>query len=161
MDKSILSDMISQGFSTREISTRMNCGQTNVMYWIRKHNLNIITKVKSEKTCPKCKQILDLSFFYQRRGKIGGSVYCKGCTNSQAMERQKKLKIQCVEYKGGCCQVCNYSKSLSALEFHHLNPSEKEFSLSSKKSFSFNELIKKELDKCILLCANCHREQHD
>ena len=40
-------------------------------------------------------------------------------------------------------------------------PSEKEFSLSSKKSFSFNELIKKELDKCILLCANCHREQHD
>lgn len=69
------------------------------------------------------------------------------------------LKEKLVEYKGGKCEVCGYSKCIEALEFHHLDPAEKEFGVSSYTSLSF-EKAKKEVDKCILVCANCHREIH-
>jgi len=72
-------------------------------------------------------------------------------------------KKKAVEYKGGCCSICGYNKCLSALEFHHKNPKEKEYNkdnrgLNRKQSF---RKAKKELDKCILVCANCHREIHN
>jgi predicted HNH restriction endonuclease len=57
--------------------------------------------------------------------------------------------------------TCGYSKCESALEFHHLNPNEKDFNISSIRQLSnFTEKIKNELDKCILVCSNCHREIH-
>ena len=64
-----------------------------------------------------------------------------------------------VLYMGGKCQKCGYSKCYDALEFHHLDPKKKDFQLSALKNYSLNAL-KKELDKCIMLCANCHREEH-
>jgi hypothetical protein len=163
MDKITLEHLISQGLSSHEIAKKMNCGQTNIMYWMKKHNLKTLNRVREqkEKKCPRCQSFFDLSFFYQRRGKIGGSVYCKNCTSAQTVERQKRFKIECVTYKGGCCQSCNYSKSLSALEFHHIDKGEKDFEISRAKLKTFNDSIKKELDKCVLLCANCHREEHD
>ena len=69
-----------------------------------------------------------------------------------------KIKLESVKYKGGCCKICGYSMCIKALEFHHLDPNEKDFSFSQgTKSW---ERVKIELDKCILLCANCHREVH-
>ena len=72
---------------------------------------------------------------------------------------RRKLKQKLVEYKGGKCEICGYDKCIDALEFHHLNPSEKEFTICSGDYKSF-EKAKKEADKCILVCANCHREIH-
>ena len=74
--------------------------------------------------------------------------------------RRKNLKLLAIEYKGGKCQnpECGYNKCVDALEFHHL--SNKDFSISNGNTPSW-ERIKKELDKCILVCANCHREIHD
>jgi len=72
--------------------------------------------------------------------------------------RRRALKEQGVEYKGGKCQRCGYDKCVNALQFHHLDPNEKEYSLSSTTRNW--EKTKKELDKCILLCANCHAEDH-
>jgi 5-methylcytosine-specific restriction endonuclease McrA len=66
-----------------------------------------------------------------------------------------------VEYKGGCCVRCGYKKYQGALEFHHTDPNEKDFNPSQLKNYSFNERLKNELDKCILVCSNCHREIHD
>jgi hypothetical protein len=68
------------------------------------------------------------------------------------------IKRQCIEYKGGKCVICGYNKCPDALDFHHVNPDEKDFNISGgTKSF---ESLKPELDKCILVCANCHREIH-
>lgn len=64
-----------------------------------------------------------------------------------------------VAYKGGHCECCGYSRYIGALEFHHPNPGEKEFDLAGFRSTTF-EKVKAELDKCILLCSNCHREEH-
>ena len=71
----------------------------------------------------------------------------------------QKTKLKAIEYKGGCCQICGYNKSIRALQFHHLDPTQKDFGISGgTKSF---EKMKPELDKCILVCANCHCEIHE
>lgn len=78
----------------------------------------------------------------------------------QSLDRQRNLKQVCIDYKGGECQECGYNKCNAALEFHHLDPNEKDFNISELKKTNFNEKIKSELDKCALLCSNCHREVH-
>lgn len=71
-----------------------------------------------------------------------------------------KQKQKAVDYKGGKCSICGYHKCFAALEFHHINPGEKEISISSKWCSLKWGTIQRELDKCILVCANCHREIH-
>ena len=73
---------------------------------------------------------------------------------------RKKNKERAIEYKGGKCEFCGYSKCKSALEFHHINPKEKVFTPSKNMNKSW-EKLKEELDKCLLVCANCHREIHE
>lgn len=81
--------------------------------------------------------------------------------NSQAVsKRRQKLKEMAVEYKGGKCCVCGYSKYVGALEFHHKDPDQKDFGISSSGTTRSWDKIKIELDKCICVCANCHREIH-
>lgn len=63
-----------------------------------------------------------------------------------------------IEYKGGKCQSCGYYRYQGALELHHLNKDEKEFGIGDKGYTRSWQKVKLELDKCILLCANCHRE---
>ena len=74
-------------------------------------------------------------------------------------KRREKIKQELIQYKGGKCEICGYDKCSAALDFHHLEPSEKDFGISSSSVLSFDRL-KKEVDKCILVCANCHRELH-
>ncbi len=73
---------------------------------------------------------------------------------------RKRLKERLVEYKGGKCEICGYNRCISALEFHHLDPSQKDFAICSGDVKSY-ETMRKEVDKCILVCANCHREIHE
>lgn len=82
-------------------------------------------------------------------------------TNSKSVSRRRrKVKEMAVEYKGGCCVACGYNKCISALDFHHLDPNEKDFAISKNGLTRSWESTKKELDKCICVCANCHREIH-
>jgi 5-methylcytosine-specific restriction endonuclease McrA len=75
------------------------------------------------------------------------------------MRRQRRLKQRAVDYKGSRGQRCGYDRYVGSLEFHHRNPSRKDFTFSQAKMKKF-ELVKDELDKCDLLCVNCHREAH-
>jgi hypothetical protein len=66
-----------------------------------------------------------------------------------------------VAYLGGKCVKCGYDKCVAAMEFHHRDPSMKDFAISGGGVTRSFEAIKVELDKCDLVCANCHREIHD
>ena len=69
-------------------------------------------------------------------------------------------KIKSIEYKGGCCSRCGIKSShICIYDFHHTDSNEKDFNISKILTNNW-ENIKKELDKCILLCANCHRIVH-
>ena len=70
-----------------------------------------------------------------------------------------RRKLWAIRYKGGCCQMCGYNECIGALDFHHIDPSTKEASWSQMRKMSMENMIK-ELDKCILVCANCHRKIH-
>lgn len=158
MEKEMLIKLINEEMSGYDIAKKLNCSQTNIRYWLKKYNLKTIKPTK--KKCPKCKKIKILDEFYSRRGIHGGSVYCIECSNDEGKERARNFKKKCVEYKGGECENCGYSKYIGALHFHHKDPNEKDFSLSRVKSHSFDDKVKKELDKCLLVCANCHSEIH-
>jgi hypothetical protein len=73
--------------------------------------------------------------------------------------KRYRIKMEMVKYKGGKCEKCGYNKSLRALQFHHVDPTQKDFNIGGVTTM--NESVKNELDKCILVCANCHSEIHD
>ena len=82
------------------------------------------------------------------------------CNSCAVAERRLKIKLWAVEYLGGKCIACGYNRCIQALVFHHINPSEKEFRLSNAANNVSLERYRLELDKCVLLCANCHQEVH-
>ena len=73
-------------------------------------------------------------------------------------KRRRRLKTLAIAYKGGRCQVCGYNKYQGALDLHHLNHAEKGFGIADKGYTRSWGKVKAELDKCVLVCANCHRE---
>jgi len=76
-------------------------------------------------------------------------------------KRRKKIREMAIKYKGGKCILCGYKKCTAALEFHHIEGTKKDFGLSMKGLTRSWDRTKQELDKCVLLCANCHRELHN
>lgn len=75
-------------------------------------------------------------------------------------KRRRKLREMAVEHAGGKCMKCGYKKYPEVLEFHHKDPTKKEFGIGQRGLTRSWERIKKEIKKCRLLCANCHREEH-
>jgi hypothetical protein len=107
------------------------------------------------RVCEYCKKEFETKWFVQK-------YCCRKCTNKAGTTAfRKNLKIKAVEYKGGKCVACGYNKSMSAMHFHHLDSNEKDFGISQDGNCKTWEQIREELDKCILLCANCHAEIHD
>jgi predicted HNH restriction endonuclease len=74
--------------------------------------------------------------------------------------RRKTVRQRAIDHKGGKCQLCGYARCMDALEFHHLDGALKDFGVSSKGYTRSWERVKMELQKCVLVCANCHRELH-
>lgn len=90
------------------------------------------------------------------KNKLHSRTRCNSCVVSC---RRHTIKKRAIEYKGGKCQLCGYDKCDRALGFHHRDRKEKSFNISGGFSRSWDN-IRKELDKCDLLCANCHCEVH-
>lgn len=75
--------------------------------------------------------------------------------------KERDFKRKCVEYKGCKCQKCGLIDDPCVYDFHHRDSREKDFSISRMKNFlEITPTVKKEIDKCDLLCANCHRKVH-
>jgi hypothetical protein len=76
--------------------------------------------------------------------------------NQRSLNKQNIVNL----FGGNCC-ICGYNKCLAALSFHHKDPKQKDFDIS-KKAFTNKITFSciRELEKCILICANCHFETH-
>ena len=159
-----------------KIAKALQTSQTNIRFWLRKHGLNTVnlSRSKDKKDCfngleclhcsskltgakskfcgPKCKR--DYHYI--------NSIPENGNTNERQKRTSKERKLTLIEMSGGCCSICGYKKNYSALQFHHLNPEDKVFNLDGRKLSNTNwESIKKEWEKCQLLCSNCHAEIHN
>lgn len=168
MDKDLLEFYVNQGLSLRKISKLTNRVTSVVSYWLKKYNLKTNyksfsknNKNKVEYFCSTCNIKLNKENGALRTDRKGEKFYpnCKKCSAVILKEKRKKQKQKFVEYKGKCCANCGYDKNAKALELHHLDPTVKQYNPSNLSNVSLDK-AKKEIDKCILLCSNCHREEH-
>ena len=83
---------------------------------------------------------------------------CGKCNTEQIARHRHNKKQWCADYLGGKCIKCGYNKCLAALEFHHRDPTKKDFGFSQSQRFAYDKLAKEPISD--LLCANCHREEH-
>lgn len=83
-------------------------------------------------------------------------VKCLTCIRNT---KSSEVKLKAVEYLGGKCIDCGYNDHIVAFDFDHKDPSQKSFKISGTYIYRWSEL-QKELDKCELRCANCHRIRH-
>lgn len=148
----------------RIAAKNLDCSYTNLRYWIKKHCIiipslhpycnqcgeKLIQRAsggKSKKICDECKKEF-IKIGYSRNGLNG-------------LQKRLRRKAHIIKELGGKCSVCGYHKNIAALEFHHKNKDTKNFGLTGK---NLNEKefiqVKKELEKCIILCGNCHAEYH-
>ena len=115
------------------------------------------------KICSSCKIDKPLDEFYII-SKSNPKPYskCKNCFNSYCVERWVKRKINAIKYKGSSCLDCGISfpeEPYVIFDFHHRDPSQKDVDWGKLKLRS-QKSINTELDKCDLLCSNCHRKRH-
>lgn len=143
MDKIELENCIKKGYSSYKISEVTGKSSTTVRYWLKKYGLS--TRYRAgNKICEGCGITPTTS----------GRRLCPVC---DVKMRRLRQRLAIIEYKGGKCIKCGDSRILS-LDLHHRNSNEKEFQLNCiAKSW---ESVKKEADKCDLLCSHCHRIEH-
>lgn len=110
------------------------------------------------KQCPQCLVTKDLSHFYKRPDRTNGiQSWCKSCFNTMSKALWKQRKLDAIQYLGGECIKCGYGEHPAAMQFHHLK--DKKFMWNKMRMLSDKHRYE-ELDKCQLLCANCHAIIH-
>lgn len=149
MNEDILKEMVAQGLSTYKISAKLGKSRGTVRYWLDCYGLN----TKRIYQCSTCLESTPLNF---SKGRFSE---CKKCRSRFQTNTTRKYKRTLVEYKGGKCIACGYAKCKAALDFHHRDPHQKDINWKLMRKWT-PEKVKKEVDKCDLLCKNCHIELH-
>jgi transposase len=156
-----LEPLVAEGMSTAQIAEAVGCGKTTVRHWLREYGLKTqwaerrrgsnAHQPEMVLSCPRHGMTA-----FKRRSK--GGYRCAKCRSEAVARRRRKVKQQLVDDAGGRCSVCGYSRCIAALEFHHLVPADKSFSLSHRGVARSLDKARLEASKCALLCANCHAE---
>lgn len=134
--------------------------------YIKLYNIDVshfsssTSPIKNEEIiCPQCNQKKNIyNDFYWSGNKRTRSI-CKNCVCENEKKKYQLKLNEFEEYKKTLhCKKCG-EKKFYLLDFHHRNPDEKDFTIAEKIRIPLDKL-KKEIDKCDVLCANCHREWH-
>jgi hypothetical protein len=161
MDKYKLTEMLESGMSMNDIAKKEKKGLTTIRYWCNKFDIKSKhTSFKDSNPiyhkCNTCGETDPLNFNGHKK------TQCKKCQNPKTYpkvkEWRKNTKLKLIEGFGSVCSCCGLIDSPLVYDFHHLDPNEKDFSLSSKvKSW---DVIVNEANKCIMICSHCHRKIH-
>jgi len=109
-----------------------------------------------DKFCPKCEKIKPTHAFSKNKNRKDGlGGYCKSCVRGYANDRYSEIRKFCIEHLGGKCVSCD---TIENLQFDHIDPKTKNFSIGKMLNFSVEEL-EYELYLCQLLCEGCHKEK--
>lgn len=157
--------------SYRLLAEHYGVGRNTVGRWLRFYEVPALNPPPVASTaqhkCKRCGTNAPADFNYGRK------QACRSCSNraetsqffASRSRRRSMIKYAAVQAKGGCCQICGYRKNMAALQFHHPNRDEKHegwsrLFLQCAHSAKHAPTLAAELHKCVLLCANCHAEQH-
>lgn len=165
-----LKKLVTENYSISGIANILRISKTAVRCRLKKYGLKTNHKqynqgakkypiVDGKRLCRVCGELKEVDDFYHHEH---GNAICKICSNKNTTYRGIKSKIQAILYKGSICIDCGKKfpdEHYSIFDFHHLDPEQKDFDISDSYRGYISE-IESELDKCILLCSDCHRKRH-
>jgi len=163
-----LARLVDAGMSIAQIAQRLDRSKGTVRHWLRTHDLKThaqqgllaedstrMAKAAGKATVARhCRRHGMTDFWLEGRG----YYRCKRCRMERVSRRRRKIKLTLVAEAGGRCALCGYDRCTAALHFHHVDPSTKRFHLSMQGVTRSLAAARAEMQKCVLLCANCHAE---
>jgi transposase len=165
VDPERLERLVEQGASIRQIATELALSYSTIRHWLRKLGIETEGAVRRRTTAQarregvhraylRCPRHGHTAFF----GRPDGGFRCGKCRSAAVSKRRRAVKRQLVEESGGKCFLCGFDEHPAALQFHHLDPSRKQFGLSERGLTRSIARVRGEAEKCVLLCANCHSQ---
>ena len=161
-----LAKLVTDGLSGRQIAVRLGVSQATVRHWLLQYGLETeraillqlrasgLTDQGNADATAYCPQHGVTAF----RRRADGGWRCLVCRAQAVVARRRSVKATLVAEAGGGCALCGYSRSMAALQFHHLDATAKEFQISQRGVTRSIAAARAEAAKCVLLCANCHAE---
>ena len=161
LDRNELASLVERGMSIAAIAGTVDRSKATVRHWLCEYRLSTVwaERRRGSKSgrramtlpCPRH----GMTTFRLRRE---GGYRCARCGAEAVTRRRRKVKQILVKEAGGACVLCGYNGCVAALEFHHVEPAEKRFSLSHRGVARSLASARDEASKCVLLCSNCHAE---
>jgi transposase-like protein len=168
IERGRLEGLVDAGKTIAEIAEEVGVGKTTVRYWLRRYGLKtkhrshrtINPTARASKDAGRLTVVLTCKHHGQTEFTLEGRGYyrCKRCRADAVSRRRRRMKEILVKEAGGCCCICGYSRCLSAVEFHHLDPTQKRLAINAKGVSLALATLRIEARKCVLLCSNCHAE---
>jgi DNA-binding CsgD family transcriptional regulator/DNA-directed RNA polymerase subunit RPC12/RpoP len=160
-DREKLERLVAEGATLKEIGAALDRSTATVRHWLKRWGIERVN-LRHHQFPPDAPRDVDMSCprhgLTRFRLDNRGSYRCLRCRQERVAERRRTVKRILVAEAGGRCARCGYDQCIAALQFHHLDPSTKSFTVSSNGVTRSIERARQEARKCILLCANCHAE---
>ena len=134
----------------KEIANKLNRSVKSIKHKAARLELSRPTIPINKPKNKKHRNIYDKNYYNKNKKEI----------YKKKRERVKRYKLEFTQLLGGKCSKCGYNKCTAALDFHHNYENKEDNIARIIKDFSKQKALK-EVKKCILLCANCHRELHN
>lgn len=165
MDREVLAGLAAEGLTVRAIAEQFGVSHATVRYWMDKYGVRTgrgrrLDETKSARAAKAADVVAHCSIHGMTRlvPRPSGGYRCLACRNAAVSDRRRRVKAQLVAEAGGRCASCGYDRTPAALQFHHVDPATKSFSISGTGVTRSLARARAEAAKCILLCANCHAE---
>lgn len=165
--RELLEPMVEAGMSIAQIAAEVDRSKAAVRHWLRKFGLwtkrSAGSRPREATEAARAAGLSEVALDCAHHGRTShvrdgrGYFRCRTCRQEAVVRRRRRVKQILVEEAGGCCRLCGYDRSVAALEFHHVDPSEKQFGVAQGGMRSIARL-RVEARKCVLLCSNCHAE---
>jgi 5-methylcytosine-specific restriction endonuclease McrA len=163
-----LKQHIAERRALNDTAKKFHCCANTVFYALKRAGLRSNGRKFTARVLPVCAKCgcTDPKRFNKRKGH-GYEVnpngvwcaWCIPCTSTNVNEYKQRNRARTIEFLGGKCVVCGFSKYSAALDVHHVDPAKKDQAANTMIGWRW-ERLQKELEGCVLLCSNCHRGHH-
>jgi transposase-like protein len=168
IDREELAALVEAGASIAELADHLGRSKATVRHWLKRFELRTVNgpgrRSRPGARAARASGAVDAELACPRHGSAThrldsrGYYRCLRCRAESVVRRRRKVKAILVAEFGGRCALCGYDRSPAALEFHHLDPAAKSFSVGQQGFGRSLARLRAEASKCVLLCSNCHAE---